>query len=218
MPDVTPPDTERKTDAYEAHHMSEGNVVFRSKMRMPLWWFAALIVGAAFFMSAGLVRGHWITYVEAGLFVLIVIFFSVLRVAVSSEFVHVQLGLLGPKIPVGSIEQVATQAYDAMRYGGWGLRRSRDGTTAYSLPGGRREAVRIVYRDARQRLSTVVVSSDQAAALAAAIESARSPWRRHAAASEGAGSERAIPDVAATSLSEAANDPPSSPSARQRQG
>jgi len=96
----------------------------------------------------------------------------VLRVAVTAESVHVQLGPAGPSIPIAGIESVEVRRYAWERYGGWGVRLGLDGSWAYSIPGVGR-GVRIVWRNERGRSCTAFVSSREPEQLAEAIARAR---------------------------------------------
>ena len=69
--------------------------------------------------------------------------FMVLRVAVNTAHVHVQLGLFGPKIPIADILSCEATTYDWKKFGGWGIRRSFDGEWAYNMMGDAGRAVRL---------------------------------------------------------------------------
>ncbi len=98
--------------------------------------------------------------------------FTVLRVVVSTREVHVQYGLFGPRIPVDSIVEVKVVIYDWTEFGGWGIKRSGDGTWAYSVMGKGKRAVRIAWTKDGEKHAAVVTSQD-AEGLASAIEHAR---------------------------------------------
>jgi hypothetical protein len=62
--------------------------------------------------------------------------------------------------------------YEALRFGGWGFKRSLDGTMAYSVPGGEGECVALEIADGA-KTRKVVITTPNAAAVALAIEEAR---------------------------------------------
>jgi hypothetical protein len=94
-------------------------------------------------------------------------------VTVTAETVHVQLGVFGPKIPVGDIAEVAAEKYPVLKYGGWGIRFALDGSVAYSVPGHGGRGVRIRYKKKNGRESTAWVTTPDPEALVLAIERAR---------------------------------------------
>lgn len=125
------------------------------------------------------------------------VLFSVLRVSVSRERVHVQLGPAGPAIPTAAIESVEVRRYPWERYGGWGVRLGIDGSWAYSIPGVSR-GVRIAWRDAGGARRVAFVSSRDPEALAEAIAGTRSaaPYREVGPAVRVAAEDAdAIPDA-----------------------
>jgi hypothetical protein len=63
--------------------------------------------------------------------------------------VHIQYGTFGPRIALADITAVEVVDYDALRYGGWGIRRGLSGGMAYSVPGRGGKAVRVTTRDGR---------------------------------------------------------------------
>jgi hypothetical protein len=157
-------------DAYVRAFMGGDTVAFLEKVRAPWWLNATLlsagVVGAVACVSSG-------AYVVAGVIALLTTFMAgflmELRTAVTATHVHIQYGTAGPRIAMSEITAVDVVDYDAFRYGGWGIRRSFGGVSAYSVPGRGGKAVRITKRDGR----VVVVTSEQPAALRAAIEQAR---------------------------------------------
>jgi hypothetical protein len=99
--------------------------------------------------------------------------FSVLRVTVSEGRVNVQYGVFGPTIPMHAIESAEATRYDWKKFGGWGIRRSRDGEWIYNMPGDGGRAVRIVWRDAQGNRKVTLVGSREPEALAKAIHRGR---------------------------------------------
>ncbi len=194
-------------DEYVAKYMEGGAALALSKKRMPWWWFALLafpglammggLVGAAPSVVGALVGA----VLGLGSFALLSLLFSHLRLVVTERVVHVQLGLWGPKIPVERITLVRAKHYDWKQYGGWGIRYGRDGAWAYSVPGGTGDCVEIQWTNDKQKTVTHVISSDDAAGVAAAIERARAAATAVARAGEGTGVR--VTDTGATSATSA---------------
>src|SRR5262249_38395089 len=122
-------------DAYEASYMEGGRSLARTREGIP-WWSHALIGG-----TAASVVGVAVSYGVLGALPLLPLpvmawaMFMYLRVSVTADHVHIQLGLFGPKIPLEAIEHCSAEHDSPLRYGGWGVRFAKDGTVAYSMPG-----------------------------------------------------------------------------------
>jgi hypothetical protein len=191
--------SESSLDPYESRYMDGGAALVRSKKRMPGWFFA-LLAGAAVAGLGGsvLAGGPLLPAVVSGVFSLALltvvgVLFSHLRVVATATHLHVQLGVFGPTIAYAQIRSLRAVPYDWKRFGGWGIRRSLDGVRAYSVPGGNGECLEILWDD-RGRRRTLVVSTDDAAAIVAAVERARAGATgvrvtAEAAAGEGAPAE-----------------------------
>ncbi len=160
-------------DDYERKFMGGGEALARSKAGMP-WWFH-LLLGLSCATILGTAIAHATFAGLAGLPVLMLVWllFMYLRVTVTSDTVHVQLGLFGPKIPVADIVEAVAEKYPVMKYGGWGIRLGLDGSIAYSVPGHGGRGVRIRYRKKSGRETTAWVTSPDPEALVAAIDRAR---------------------------------------------
>ncbi|MBI5512154.1 MAG: DUF3093 family protein [Deltaproteobacteria bacterium] len=158
---------------YEKQYMSDGTSLFRSRQKMPWWWFA--LMGTMGLLGAvGAAADHALPVL---LFVLpllafVTLLFSHLRVNLTDRELHVQYGLFGPKVALSQILSCEATEYSMMRFGGFGIKRAMDGTWAYSLPGAER-CVEFSYRDAKGKVHKVAVTSLEADALAAAINQAR---------------------------------------------
>jgi hypothetical protein len=117
--------------------------------------------------------------------VLLWLLFSVLRVSVTRREVHVQYGLFGPRVPVEAIERCEAVDYDWKKYGGWGIRYGRDGSTVYNMLGDQGRAVKLVYTKGGESKSLLLSSRDPER-LAMAVNQARaaalSPGRAEALA------------------------------------
>lgn len=159
-------------DPYESRYMNAGEALVRSRKPMPWWYFALLGLALAASVGASIAAGTLATLVTAPLLVGVALLLSVLRVVVTRDHVHAQLGLWGPKIALRDITKIEAMPYPAMRYGGWGIRMGVDGSWAYSTPGGTGRGVRIEYRDG-DRAKAVFISTDDADAVVAAVLRAR---------------------------------------------
>jgi hypothetical protein len=162
-----------KSDDYETKYMGGGQALARSRAGMP-WWFHLLLAFACVAVVAPAVaHGTLASLVTLPFLLFVWVLFMFLRVTVTAETVHVQLGVFGPKIPVANIVEVAVERYPVLKYGGWGIRFALDGSVAYSVPGHGGRGVRIRYKKKNGRESTVWVTSPDPDALVAAIEQAR---------------------------------------------
>jgi hypothetical protein len=161
------------TDDYERQYMGGGEAIARSKAGMP-WWFHLLIAMACLsVVGTSLLHGATASLAILPVLLLVWILFLFLRVTVTSDTVHVQLGVFGPKIPVADILEVRAEKYSLLKYGGWGIRFALDGSVAYSVPGHGGRGIRIRYRKKSGRESTAWVTTPDPESLIAAIEQAR---------------------------------------------
>jgi hypothetical protein len=160
-------------DDYETKYMGGGEALARSRAGMP-WWFH-LLLGMACIAVVGsaVASGTMASLLTLPVLLLSWVLFMFLRVTVTAETVHVQLGVFGPKIPVANIVDVAAEKYPVLKYGGWGIRFALDGSVAYSVPGHGGRGVRIRYKKKNGRESTAWVTSPDPDGLVAAIEQAR---------------------------------------------
>ena len=119
------------------------------------WWFH-LLLGMACIAVVGsaVASGTMVSLLTLPLLLLAWVLFMYLRVTVTAYTVHVQLGVFGPKIPLGDIVEVAAEKYPVLKYGGWGIRFTLDGSVAYSVPGHGGRGVRIRYKKKSGREST----------------------------------------------------------------
>ncbi|MBI4957141.1 MAG: hypothetical protein HY908_34325 [Myxococcales bacterium] len=167
-------------DDYAQKFMAGEGALASSRVRMPGWFFGLMggialltvVAGVATLATAGL-AGLFPILFSLPLVVLVTLLFSHVRVTVTAAQIVVQYGLFGPKIPLERITHVSAEAYDWKKFGGWGIKWSRDGTTAYSVPGGSGRVVRVHYLDDKGKEKKVVVSVDDADGMAAALELAR---------------------------------------------
>lgn len=172
----------------------KGDVQFRTKLRAT-WQIPAFISGVWLFLAVwaplqGLGLGVSLGF---GLFSLLLgLVFSVVRVTVSSEFVDIDYGLIGPKIPLAAIESVTAIGH---KYGGvlrWGVSPIGVRKWLYLMPGDQGRAVKIEWRDRKGDRRVHIISSRDNEQLANAIQSARAT----AAIESEAGGIRAAPSRA----------------------
>lgn len=167
----------RSPDAYEAQYMQgQGMVLYRAKERAPKLMQLALLLPILTVLPVMLVGGMVSALafgVGAAFSVAMWALFSVLRVTVSEGQVNIQYGLFGPSIPIAAIENAEATTYDWKRFGGWGIRRSRDGEWIYNMPGDKGRAVRITWRDDKGTRRVTLVGSKTPDTLASAIAAAR---------------------------------------------
>ncbi|MDO9019202.1 MAG: hypothetical protein Q8S73_11630 [Deltaproteobacteria bacterium] len=159
-------------DEYTAQYMEGGRARIVTKQRMPGWFFGLMALAALAVLGSGLAGGSIASLVGLIPLAFATLLLSHLRVVVTDDAVHVQYGLWGPTIAVESITRCEVKPYEALRFGGWGFKRSLDGTMAYSVPGGEGECVALEIADGA-KTRKVVITTPNAAAVALAIEEAR---------------------------------------------
>lgn len=164
-------------DPYEAKYMhGRGAVVLQAKTLTN--WQAPAFAGV---MSAFVVvwcATHAALGAGLGLglgacLMLLGLFFAVLRVKVTSEYVDIHYGLIGPKIPVGAIESVEAVVHAHRSLLRWGVSPLGRGEWLYSIAGDEGRAVKIVWRSPEGRRRVHYVGSREHEQLAASIELAR---------------------------------------------
>ena len=159
-------------DEYTAQYMEGGRARIVTKQRMPWWFFALMAFSAVSVLGSGLATGSFIGMLGLIPLALVTLLLSHLRVTVTDDAVHVQLGLWGPTIAMENIVSCEVKPYEARRFGGWGIKRAADGTIAYSVPGDDGECIALeIVEGARTR--KMVITTPNAAGVALAIEEAR---------------------------------------------
>lgn len=167
----------RAPDAYEKSFMGVGeDVVLRDKMSYPwpfhLLMLLAIIGGAVGVLGSGAPIAVALVPLLVGLLAWSTI--TTLRTTVSTENVHVQYGVIGPTIPIDSIERCEAIDYNWWKYGGWGIRYSLlDRSWAYNMLGDGGRGVWIEYRDGK-RTKRILIASKAPELVADAINRARS--------------------------------------------
>jgi len=166
---------------------SDGPILYRHRTVMPPAMLALLLVPALVplvILAATLAGGGprpptvalVVLVVSPVVLVALALLLRVLAVTVTAERVHVRCGPWGPDIPVEAIARCAAVDYDWREYGGWGIRRGRDGTTVYNMMGDLGRATEIVHRQGGAERRVLVGTRDPAS-LVAAIERARALHR-----------------------------------------
>ncbi|HEX8790980.1 MAG TPA: hypothetical protein VF765_08500 [Polyangiaceae bacterium] len=126
------------------------------------------------------------------------IVFGVLRTVVTEHAVHVRYGLWGPTIPIPSIRACRVVDYEWTKFGGWGIKRARDGTWAYVATSAGKVLELTYEEEGRERRVQIGVSD--------AAETARQIERLRNAALEGIPSAARADDRAAAAESDPADD------------
>jgi hypothetical protein len=162
-------------DPYVAKYMSAGGgALYFAKLTAPrafhLLFLLPILVstGSALFSHAP----FFVPLLSMIPLLLVWILFSTLRISVTRKEVHVQYGLVGPRIPIEAIESCEACDYDWKQFGGWGIRFGRDGTVAYNMLGDGGRAVRITYKKGKKTKKVLLAARDPER-LATAIQQAR---------------------------------------------
>lgn len=172
-------------DQYERERMpGVGAMLFRHKVSSPRWLIALmtalplglggaaavpLLVAGQILPAAAVAAG---SAVLAAFFTILNVTFSTARIAVSEGEVHIQLGLAGPKLPIGGIARVEV-APSGINKVGMGVGSDLQGTTYYRFWGDNRRAVHLETITGK-RLVIVMKEPD---AMARAIEEAMARHR-----------------------------------------
>lgn len=162
-------------DEYEQKYMGGGEAIVRDRRGMPRWMHAMfalpmlieLIAGIAVIAAkspVGLINLAMI--IPMGLLWMLFMF---LRITLTNDTLHVQYGLLGPKIELSQVKSVSAGTYDWKQYGGWGIRK-RKGVTAYSTPGDTNDCLILEWVDASGKTQNTVVTTDKAKEFAEEIQ------------------------------------------------
>jgi hypothetical protein len=159
-------------DEYAAQYMEGGRARIVTKQRMPGWFFALMAVSMAAVVGSAVASGSLPGLLGLLPLALVTLLLSHLRVVVTDDAVHVQYGLWGPTIALETITRCEVKPYEALRFGGWGFKRSLDGTMAYSVPGGDGECIALEITEGT-KTRKVVITTPNAAGVALAIEEAR---------------------------------------------
>ncbi len=170
-------------DAYAKKYMSgAGAVLLRDtkvgRSTLALLGFVALWCGAGAVASflhllpkSGLGASLFLTLLTA-FFTFLALTLTVVRTVVSEREVLVQYGLWGPRVPMGRVTSCRVVPYDWVRFAGWGIKRSADGTWAYVLDA-KSEVVELQWTDEAGEARAVQFSASDPHAVASAVEQAR---------------------------------------------
>jgi hypothetical protein len=161
----------RPADGYDELIEAGSRVLHRDKMIGGWKWQVLLMSPALVAVGVTAVTAStsepWLAVIAAaGVAVATIlpiwVLFSVLRITVSTERVHVQYGLFGPEIPVAAIQSAVVTEYRTIRTG-YGIRYLGHATWLYNMLGAEGMAVRIEWLDGATRKTTIVSSNDPAA-------------------------------------------------------
>ncbi len=135
---------------------------------MPGWFFALMAFALVAQVGATVAASSLLGWLAVPLLLLLTLLLSHLRLSVTASHVHVQLGLFGPKIPLSAVQSAGADHYAPLRCGGWGIRYA-GGVWGYSVPGGRGDAVEVVWVDGHGARRTHVITCEDGPAMARAI-------------------------------------------------
>lgn len=184
------------TDEFEATEMHDGARIVHRDKRIVRWMTGVLSLSGLSMIALAIiiavinpsspkpmplgaeVLSLGLTSLLGVALMLLGIAFGVFRTLVTERAVHIKYGLWGPTIPLGAIRSCRVTTYDWKKYGGWGLRKGRDGSWAY-VPG-QGKVVEIVYDDLGSE-RRVLVGPQNPEALAAEIDRARAMSEERAA-------------------------------------
>lgn len=159
-------------DDYEKKYMAGEGALATSRARMPWPFDVLLLFLAAFTTATSLASGTWVALATVPLLLLVWILFMFLRVTVTPDTLHVQLGLFGPKVATSEITSATVAKYDALKYGGWGIRMGLDGSIAYSLPGHGGKGVAVTFtKNGKERKMFITCPNPEE--IVAALDKAR---------------------------------------------
>jgi len=160
-------------DDYESKYMGGGEALARSRVGWPWWFHAIMGTMGAFLVFSAIASSTVVPLLSLPVLAVVWLLLMFLRVTVTTEHVHVQLGLFGPKIPIKKLIDAKAEDYQVLKYGGWGIRLGRDGSWAYSMPGSGGRGVRLTYETESGKKKEVFVSSNDPEAILAGIAKAR---------------------------------------------
>ncbi len=173
LPQKAPSDS--GLDAYESAYMGGAPALYRDKVRAN-WKAPALAGGLAVFVVAWCATHGLGLGLGLGLgtgIALLGLVFSVVRVKVTAEFVEVQYGLWGPKIPISAIESVEAVTHEYRSPLRWGISPIARGEWLYSIAGDEGRAVKIIWRTSSGRRRVHYLGSLDHEGLAASIRAVK---------------------------------------------
>jgi hypothetical protein len=170
-------------DKYERDHMAAGMELCRDKITWKLHWIllgmaVALAASTTAFALTGPTPDNplWVTFLVGGmaaLFSILWLMFAVMRTVVTTDEIHVQYGLWGPRVPIEAIESCEVTKYDWTEFGGWGIKYSTSSKTwAYSLWGHGNDVVRLVWTE-KGKTKRAVFHARDPEAIVMAVQRAR---------------------------------------------
>ena len=140
--------------------MASGEVLLRRKAIVPRWALGLIaglptvagavvggVLGALGLVSGLAAAGIGVAGLAAGLLPAALAFvFAVGRLVITTDELHLQIGMAGPRIPMEAIESVAV-GRARTRSKGLGYKKHGDGTRVYSMLGDWRRAVKLTFAD-----------------------------------------------------------------------
>ena len=85
--------------------------------------------------------------------------FEKMQTTITGEGIKVQFGIFKKFVPKENILACSPFLYNWKNFGGWGIRRSGDNTTAYSVLGTGKHSIRITYLNKHQQKADLVIST-----------------------------------------------------------
>lgn len=168
-------------DEYEEKFMEGGRSLARSKVRIP--WYVALYFVLPWLLVCGAVavdalRTGRLAPVVAALatgvvMALVLVLHSHLRLTVTEKAVHVQLGVLGPTIPLERVRSCVVEEHGIPDWLAWGAKWTGPRQWAYFAPGAEGRGVKVTYVDDGGTERGVFVSCHDPEGIVAAVERAR---------------------------------------------
>ncbi|MBI5573201.1 MAG: hypothetical protein HY919_01435 [Elusimicrobia bacterium] len=104
----------------------------------------------------------WVIYVCGFISILagIMMFnFDKMQTTITDRGIKVQFGIFKKFIPKENILACSPFLYNWRNFGGWGIRRSGDNTTAYSVVSTGKHSIRITYLNKHQQKADLVIST-----------------------------------------------------------
>ncbi len=181
---------EERPDPYQSEFMAGGHVLHRSKVVSRSLAVVLGLLGTVMLVSgvvaavSGPAFVPWIMFPAALFTLFCALGLSVLRTVVTADEVHVQYGIWGPRVAVRDIRSCRVVDYDWKKFGGYGIKRSVDGTWAYTLTSAGR-VVELVYENGGKE-TTVVFSAEDPTVTATKIQQAMAGAQRVRVADLGA--------------------------------
>ncbi len=141
---------------------------YRESQGVVIWGRALLVLAMAallVILITPIDRGGnspWVLWAVFALLALIAVNFWRMKVDIDSEALTVGFGIIKKRIPLSEITNWKPATYSWLKFGGWGIRRARDGSRAYSARGRQGVAIQTQER-------TYIITTNDPEQLARAI-------------------------------------------------